>query len=187
MIKTIRKICDPLARRISLMIGRAVLTAADDEAKRQLVQFAALQGEIKDGVERMQQYGFSSNPLPGAQVLFVSVGGNRDHPVALSVDDPRHRVKGLQPGEVAIYTDEGDTIILKRGRTVEITTQTLLVKAATKARYETPLLECTGEIRDRCDVQENTMASMRNIYNTHTHPENNTGSTDAPNQQMGVA
>lgn len=47
------------ARRISLMIGRAVLTAADDAAKRQFVQFTALQGEVKDGVERVQQYGFA--------------------------------------------------------------------------------------------------------------------------------
>lgn len=186
MNKLVKKICDPLARRISLMIGRAVLTAADDAAMRQRVQFSALQGEVKGDVERMQNYGFTSVPLAGAQVLFVSLGGNRDHPVAVSVDDPRHRVKGLQPGEVAIYTDEGDKIVLKRGRTVEITTQTLLVKASTKVRMETPVLECTGQVHDLCDIQPDTMAGMREIYNNHTHPENDSGGpTDDPNQKMG--
>jgi phage baseplate assembly protein V len=187
MNKVVKKMMAPLARRISLMLGRALLTAVSDANQRQLVQLAALAGEVKSDVERVQEYGFTSHPLPGAQVLFVSMGGNRDHPVAISVDDPRYRVKDLSAGEVAIYTDEGDKIVLKRGNTVEITTQTLLVKAATKVRCETPLLECTGEIHDRCDVQENTMSGMRNIYNTHTHPENNTGNTNQPNQQMGGA
>ena len=95
MLKTIRKATEPLARRIRLVIGRAVLAAVSDAGSRQLLQFSALKGEVKDGVERMQQYGFTSHPLPGAQVLFVCVGGNRDHPVAISVDDPRYRLAGL--------------------------------------------------------------------------------------------
>lgn len=173
--------------RIYLLVGRAVLAAVSDAGNRQRIQLSALKGEVKDAVERMQEYGFTSVPLPGAQVLFVSISGNRDHPVAISVDDPRYRLKGLQPGEVALYTDEGDSIILKRGNIIEVNTKTLLVKAEEKARFETPQLEVTGEIIDHVDDGGQTMRGMRETYNEHTHPENDGGGpTDEPvDHQMG--
>lgn len=182
---SIRKMAKETATAIQLVIGRAVLSAVSDEAKRQMIQFEALPGEVKDGVERLQQYGFNSVPMSGAQVLFVCLGGNRDHPVAISVDDPRFRKSGMQSGEVAIYTDEGDYILLKRGRTIEIETTNLVVKASESARFETPILEVTGEIIDRCDTEGLSMNSMRNIYDTHTHNETNSV-THEPNQQMGT-
>jgi phage baseplate assembly protein V len=187
MFPALEKNFQTLRNRIYLMVGRAVLAACSDEGQRQRVQFSALKGEVKDSVERVQEYGFTSHPLPGASVIFVSIGGNRDHPVAISVDDPRHRLSGLQSGEVAIYTDEGDSIILKRGNIVEINTRILLVKASDKARFETPQMECTGEIIDRVDEDGQSMRDMRDVYNIHTHPENDSGGpTDEPvGYQMG--
>lgn len=183
---SIRKTAKNIAAAVQLVVGRAVLTAIDDSSKRQLVQFEALKGEVKDAVERMQQYGFSSVPLPGAQVLFVSLGGNRDHPVAVSVDDPRFRKSGMQAGEVAIYTDEGDYILLKRGRTIELETVNVVVKASESVRLETPILEVTGAIIDRCDTDGLSMHAMRSIYDDHTHAETQTV-THKPNQLMGGA
>lgn len=175
-----------LRDRIFLLIGRAVLAAVNDGGNRQRVQFSALRGEVKDDVERVQEYGFTSVPLPGAQVLFVSISGGRDHPIAISVDDPRYRMKGLQPGEVALYTDEGDYIVMKRGKIIEINTNTLLVKAAEKVRFETPQFETTGEVIDHIDSGGQTMQGMRETYNIHVHPENDGGGpTDDPNQKMG--
>ena len=48
----------------------------------------------------------------------------------------------------------------------------------------TPLLECTGEIKDRCNSDGRTMEDMRNIYDGHTHPGDSGGTTGAPNQVM---
>lgn len=75
MIATLRRVAAPLHRRIHLMIGRAVLTALSDAAGRQRVQFGALKGETKDGVERVQEYGITSCPLPGAQVRGIKGEG----------------------------------------------------------------------------------------------------------------
>lgn len=180
----IRTAAASAAHSIKLAIGRAVLAAVNDSAKRQMVQFEALKGEVKDGVERVQQYGFTSVPLPGAQVVFVCVGGNRDHPLAISVDDPRYRKANLQPGEVALFTDEGDAIYLRRGNVVEITTKQLVVKAEEFARFETPILEVTGHIIDQCDTDGISMHAMRQTYNLHTHDETESV-TEEPNQQMG--
>ncbi len=172
--------------RIYLLVGRAVLAAVSDGGRRQRVQFTALKGEIKDGVEYVQPYGSHSVPLAGAEVLFLSISGNRDHPVAICISDPRYK-PNWQPGETGKYTDEGDFIHLKRGRTIEIVTDTLVVKAATKIRFETTQLEVTGEIIDRVDDGGQTMRNMRETYNIHTHPENDSGGpTDNPvAHQMG--
>ena len=56
----------------------------------------------------MQLYGITSHPLKGADVLVLSVGGVRQHPVVL-IDDRRHRVKELAEGEVCIYTHEDES------------------------------------------------------------------------------
>lgn len=163
MIDAVRKLVAPLQRRVALMVGRGVIRLVNDALKAQTVQIDLLAGETLTGVERLQQYGFSSVPLPGAEAVAVFPGGQRHHGIVIAVDDRRYRLAGLQGGEVALYTDEGDHLILKRGNTIEITTQhavvnattdatvttpVLTVKASTKARFETPVLQCTGAITD---------------------------------------
>lgn len=169
-----------LRERIFLLIGRAVLAAVDDSGKRQRIQFSALKGEVKDSVERVQEYGFTSVPLPGAQVLFASISGNRDHPVAFAVDDPRYRLNGLAPGEAAVFTHEGTCIILRNGNKIEMV-------AATEITMDTPILKVTGDIIDNAANGGQTMLSMRETYNIHRHPENDSGGpTSDPNEKMAV-
>ncbi len=50
-------------------------------------------------------------------------------------------------------SDEGDHVHLKRGRVIEVMTETLLVKAGTKVRFETPLIETTGQIHAEDDIR----------------------------------
>ena len=129
----------PLLQRLQLMIGRAVVLLVNDGTKLQGLQVSLLADEVRDQVERFQNYGFTSHPLPGAEAVAASVAGNRDHVLVIAVDDRRYRLTALQQGEVAIYTDEGDKIVLKRGGTIEVT-------ASTKVVLDTPLVECTGNV-----------------------------------------
>ncbi|WP_052494007.1 phage baseplate assembly protein V [Nitrosospira sp. NpAV] len=138
-MRTINKMIAPLARRVRLMVGRGVLSLVNDGLKMQGVQVQLLAGEVRD-LERFQDYGFTSVPHGGAEVAAVFIDGNRDHGIAIRVDDRRYRLKGLQPGEVAIYTDQGDKIVMQRGGVIEVT-------ASTKVRMVTPLLEVTGDIK----------------------------------------
>lgn len=174
-----------LKGRVMLLVARGILRGVNDGGKRQFIQSSMLAGETRDKIERVQQYGFTSHPLPGAAVIVLCQSGSRDHPVAINVDDPRYRKSGLQPGEVALYNDKGDYIILRQDRTIEINCQQLLVKASDKVRFETPEFEVTGTIMDRCDDDGMTMNGMRDVYNVHVHPENDSGGpTDDPNQKM---
>jgi hypothetical protein len=51
------------------------------------------------------------------------------HGVALVVADRRFRPLNLKPGEVAIFTSEGDSLIFRNGRIAELTTGTFRVNA----------------------------------------------------------
>ena len=115
----------PLRRRVLLTVGRAVLQLVDDARKLQSVQVVALDGEVLDGAERFQQYGFTSHPHPQAECVVLAVGGIRQHPIVIAVDDRRYRLVGLEEGEVALYTDEDESgaehrITMKRGREIRL-------------------------------------------------------------------
>ena len=186
VMRTMRKMMEPMARRVRLMIGRGVITMVNDATKEQTVQITLLNGEVLDGVERYQQYGLSTVPLARAEGIFVSFGGNRNHSVVIASGDRRYRLTGLEAGEVALHDDLGQKVHLKRDRTIEVETDTLLVKAATMVRMETPRIEVTGEVVDRCDTDGKSMEEMRTVHDIHVHPENdNGGPTDPPNQKIG--
>lgn len=137
MIALVQRMLRPLATRIANIVARAVVTLVDDSLKMQVLQLGVLAGETRGDVERVQNYGFTSVPLEGAEAVVLFVGGRRDHGLAVAVDDRRHRLTGLEPGEVAVYTDEGDRVVIERGGTVRVT-------ASTKVVVDAPLVELAG-------------------------------------------
>ena len=88
-----------------------------------------MEDEIISEIERFQPYGLTSCPHNGSEAMLLFVGADRSHPVAVVVDDRRYRLKNLKPGEVVLYTDEGDYIHLKRGNIIEVSTKKLVVNA----------------------------------------------------------
>lgn len=153
----------PLRTRVINMVARAVISLVDDAKKMQLVQIDVLDGETRADVERVQNYGFTSVPLKGAEAAVMFVGGRRDHGLVVAVDDRRYRLTGLQDGEVAIYTDQGDKIVIKRGGDIEVT-------AATKVKITAPLVEMTGNLNVSGTVTATTdvVGGGKSLKN-HTH------------------
>ncbi|AXK39615.1 phage baseplate assembly protein V [Crenobacter cavernae] len=181
-----------VSEKLKLMIGRCILAAVSDKAKCQSLQITAFDGETHDRVERFQQFGFTAVPLPGAEGICLFVGGGRDHPVVVAVEDRRHRVTDLAPGESAQYNSSGHKLVLYHDR-AELVTQKFVVKASEKVRFETPLVETTGQIRADQDITDKagsggkSMAAMREVYDGHTHKENNVtgGESQPPTQKAG--
>lgn len=128
------------------ILVRGTLSLVDGLKKLQELQVKLLAGEIKDGMEHFEPYGFTSNANAGAEVLAGFFGGDRSHGVVICVADRRFRLQGLESGEVAMYTDEGDKLHFKRGRVIEIETMTLKVKAETAVEFDTPEIRTTGKI-----------------------------------------
>lgn len=103
-----------LGRRVQMMVARAVVQRVDDSKGIQSHQLSALADELVEDAERMQDYGFTSVPFPGAEAVVVFPGGLRSHGLVVAVGDRRYRPTGLKPGEVAVYDDLGQAVILTR-------------------------------------------------------------------------
>jgi phage baseplate assembly protein V len=91
-----------------------------DSGGLQVLQLGVLDGETRDGVERVQQYGFTSVPLSGAEAVVLFVGGRRDHGLVVAVDDRRYRLRDLAPGEVALYASAGQRMHLKADGSIDV-------------------------------------------------------------------
>lgn len=110
------RMLDPIRHRLKMMVTRGVLQRVDDTKKMQVVDLSLLADELKANVERFQQYGLTTVPLPGAEAFTLFLGGNRDHGITIAIEDRRYRMKGLASGEVAVYDDLGQFVLLKRER-----------------------------------------------------------------------
>lgn len=132
------------------MLARGVVVLANSARKLQSLQLRITAGEVKDDMEHLEPYGFTSCPLEGAEAVAGFIG-DRSHGVVIMVSDRRFRLKGLEPGEVGLYTDEGDYLVFKRGRVLEVDTVTLKVKAQVAVEFDTPLIRTTGRIESDGD------------------------------------
>lgn len=184
-MKAVKRLMEPLQRRVMLMVTKAIAKLIDDAGGLQRLQVTLLASETRDNVPRFQEYGFSGHPLPGASAIVVSISGHRDQPIIIALDDPRHRPRGLMQGEVIVYDDLGQSVHLTRdGIIVNGAGKPITLKDTPKVRAETPLFECTGEIKDLCDEGGVTMSGMRSVYDDHDHDGDSGGQTSSANQKM---
>lgn len=111
------------------MVARCTVALSNAAGKMQQLQIRLLAGEVKSGVEHMEPYGFTSNPLAGAEGIAIFPGGDRSVGYVIVTTDRRYRIVGLEPGELAIYTHEGASIKLKNGRVIDVECDDYNVKA----------------------------------------------------------
>ncbi|NBI12619.1 phage baseplate assembly protein V [[Haemophilus] felis] len=137
---------------------RGVLNLVKSADNIQKVQVSGLAEETLQDVEFMQQFGFTSVPPAGTQVVVLPVGGKTTHSIVIATENGSFRVKNLQGGEVAVYDQSGSTIILKQGRLIEVdcdvfkltcksyqlNCQTYQTSASSSADFTTPKLETSA-------------------------------------------
>ena len=166
-----------VARRVAMAAARGIVRAVGDASGLQTVRISLMEDEVKDGVERVQEYGFSSHPLPGADCVAIFIGGNRDHGVVIATDDRTHRPGGLQAGDVAIYDHRGNRVLL--GSTgIEVTAPVKVTVTAPEVEIDSDVT-ITGDTTVIGDMVADGI-SLRN----HVHPENDGGGpTDPPVQE----
>ncbi|WP_334470332.1 phage baseplate assembly protein V [Arsenophonus sp. PmNCSU2021_1] len=181
-----------LQRNLARLWSRAVIQRLNNTTACQQVDISMMAGETKTGMEYLEPYGFTSTAHAGAEGVALFLAGDRSHGIVISVADRRYRIKGLKSGEVAIYTDEGDSIMLKRGRLIEATTETFILNAKNKVVLNTALIETPGEIKaeksitSAAEVQDKvgSLSTMRKQYNSHAHSGDSGGMTGTTTQGM---
>ncbi|MEW6647183.1 MAG: phage baseplate assembly protein V [Pseudomonadota bacterium] len=199
----LRRLLDPIRRRLRLMITRAVGRAVDPSALLQMLQVEALPGELLDRVEHVEGYGRTAHPPAGYEALLASLGGNREHTVAIAAFHRQYRVKNLAAGEQALYDDLGNIIHFKRDRIlinsvqlVEVIAPACHIQAITTHDGNVTIngaltvngpIHGTGNITSDADIADATgsMGDMRDVHNIHDHyVPTAPGTSNAPNQQM---
>ncbi len=111
----------PIRNRLYTMIIRGVIESVKDDGGMQVVKATLLAGQTRDDIERFQNSGFTSNPLPNSECLVIAVGGNQDHLIVIADNDRTNRPKNLIPGESAQYNAfNGNKAHLKNNGNFEI-------------------------------------------------------------------
>lgn len=179
----LRAALSPLRNRIAMMAARAVVRLVNDGESRQRLQVEILKDELRDGVERFQDYGFTSHPLAGGDAVILCAGGSREQSIAVVVDDRRYRLK-LQPGEAAMYDDLGNAVKLLRDKVHVVAMQEIHAEAPTvRVGATTVIIDAdTTTINSDLAVNGNTnftgsvTANGKAIDDTHTHKNVQPGS-----------
>jgi phage baseplate assembly protein V len=182
---------DPIWNRLQLLFAKGVAALVGNEK----VQARVLSDETLANIERVEPYGFSYRPKPGAQTWLLFPAGDRSYGVAIVIGDKRYNMT-LQEGEVALHDDEGNYVHIKRDGVIE-------VKAAEKVIADTPLFETTqdakiggnlvvvgqtisaagyygegggvAKMQGGLNVTGEFRVNEKNVSDTHTHTSNGPG------------
>lgn len=212
MMRTLNKLLTPINRRLRLMVSRAVIGLVNDSLKTQRLQLTILDGEVQDDVERFQEYGYTSVPHPGCQVVMVSIGGSRSHGIVVASQDGRYRLSGMTEGEVAVHDDLGQKVHLTRaGIVIDGAGLPVSIQNSPHVTATTDKFTVTGdfEVGGKADVTGNittladvaavnvaassgvssasgalTMADIKTKFNAHVHSDPQGGTVSAPSVTM---
>ena len=162
------RMVEQLHRRSTMLVSPGTVTLADDsgQAQRLQVQFAPY--ELRDGLPRVAEYGFTSVPFPGADAVALFLGGDRSNGLVIATGDQRYRLRALATGEVALWDDQGQFVKIGRAG--------IVVQGAGKPVTVQGDLHVTGEVTAHFGG-----ASVSLGGHTHGGVQTGAGSTAAPN------
>lgn len=95
------------------LLARGVVESVDDSPMMRTVQAEFLPGDVREGLEHFEPYGFTSRVKKGAEAIGAFFNGDRSHGVVLVTADRRFRLH-VEEGEVAVFDDQGQKVVLKR-------------------------------------------------------------------------
>lgn len=103
------------------MIRRATLKNIKDDGQTQTASVEVADGVWRDDVEILQPYGFASRvPEDGALAIVLAVGSDEGDLVVLPVANPSKRLGKLDEGDVGLYGQHNDKIVINDGGTIEM-------------------------------------------------------------------
>jgi hypothetical protein len=134
-----------MSGRIMHMAARFTLNKSNDNPKVQELALDMFNSDARTLIERIQAFGMTTMPLPrdekeggqqgggdggagggglgeqekgaAAEGICIFMGGQRNHPVCIGVDDRRHRPMGLKAGESFQYDHQGQGTLIRKDAT----------------------------------------------------------------------
>ena len=155
----LNRFLEPIRVRLRMLVNRAIITLVNDTTRIQLMQIELMQDEIKDNVERVQNYGLTSNPVTGCEAVVVFPSGNRDHGLIVAVDDSRYRLKDLPEGGVALYDYDNNYVKLTKTNGIEI-----------EAPNQNVTIKASGDIEiGNANLKKLVTEEVNSLFNAHVH------------------
>lgn len=155
-------VADRLYRRVMMMLAPVKITATDDTGPVHRVQVRAMAPEQIDNVAVLQLYGLASHAMTGSDAMALFVSGDRSNAVIVATNNQGARMRNLKSGEVALYTDEGDSVLLSRGKIIA-------VKCGTKVSIDCPLVEMTGDLHVTGEIVRGVGTTDQVTLGQHSH------------------
>lgn len=173
----LKRILNPLWTRINMMLCKGEGRTVNDTTPMQLQKVQLLEGETLEGVEHPQNYGFTSNPPQGADILAGSLGGNRDHVVVIVSDHADFRKTGLATGEVAVYHKSGSYILMKDDGSIELNPSSGTVSVVGDLQSSGEISDGTGTLSA---VRQKSDNHIDVVYPAHVHTSAAPGQPTSP-------
>lgn len=160
-------------RRVLLLVGRGRVTLVDDSGAVQFMQARLDSSSLKDGIPRLAEYGFQSNPPVGSDVTVLFMAGNRSDGVVIACGHQTYRMRGLADGEVAISDDKGQHVYLSaagirvQGNNLPIQVDTMSSVTVNAASAK---VSCSGDIElDAATLHVNANTTFTGTVTANGH------------------
>lgn len=141
------QLIEQLKNKIRLIVGRALVEAVNSASGEDglSIDISLPGGERHTKVPLFQQYGLTSKPNKDSEAVVLFIGGARDNGVAIATQGNASFLPSLDDGEVAMFSEYGQTIILKKDGSI-----VAKPKFGKSYRIESDV-EVTGDIKAFCD------------------------------------
>lgn len=156
LIEQLQRFISPLKEKIMSMVGCSIIRSVTDGNGLQVLKASILKEELKSGIERIQEYGFTSHPPEGSEAVITFPQGNREFGIVIATDSSRYRIRNLPEGAVAIYNRNGDYVKL------------------TKEKIEIHAKEIT--LGDGSSFKKLINEEFQSMFNGHVHTASSFGS-----------
>lgn len=123
MFNAINTILKPIKNKILNLVVLGIVKAINDNQDFQLISIQNSDG-ISKNIERIQNYGLTSNPPLNSGSILLSQNGDIDNGIIICVDGGKYRLKGLESGEVALYSMFNNShILLKNDGSINVNSE----------------------------------------------------------------
>lgn len=116
------KAIEALRQRIMLLVGSGRVSLSDDSKGTQEVQVSAQGTGVHDRVPRIAEYGFTSVPPVGSEVVMVKLAGDHSQAVVVATGHQASRPKAMPIGATAIYDTAEAMVLLGADGTLTMST-----------------------------------------------------------------
>jgi phage gp45-like len=147
---------DRLYRRIMMAVAPVQIATTDDTGPILKAQIQVHNSpETIDNVGIQNIYGIHSRPPPGTDATALFIAGQRSNPIIVATGEQKSRPRQYKPGEVGIYTDEGDNLKFNRDKAVALTagnsaainTKAATIKGSDTVTLDSPITTATKDIK----------------------------------------